>query len=221
VVALLHAASRRPASMDPESRIVVDLVEQPVLLPLAQSERSRPALGPVPQPRKQARKPRAVSPSSPAAAPSTPAPTPTPVRDSALPPASLAPSEPALASASVPAPAAKNQATNLARALPRPATQAGPTLAGPVATAEIEIRLRAATPGCYPYAAIRGNLEGVTKLGFCVGETGRAGQAQIVQSSGSQLLDSAALDCILPAASPFPPGRDVCVTVPIRFQLRP
>jgi periplasmic protein TonB len=89
------------------------------------------------------------------------------------------------------------------------------------AVTQIENRLRWATPGCYPYAAIRANLEGVARLSFCVGEAGMAEHVRIVQSSGSNLLDDATVDCIVPTASPFPGTKDLCVLVPVRFQLRP
>jgi TonB family protein len=85
---------------------------------------------------------------------------------------------------------------------------------------EIARRLRSAAASCYPYAAIRSNLEGITKLHFCTGEKGEPRDIRIVDSSGAQVLDSAAVDCVLPSATPFPATSHLCVTVAVRFELQ-
>jgi protein TonB len=90
------------------------------------------------------------------------------------------------------------------------------------ATAGVEIarRLRTAAASCYPYAAIRSSLEGTTRLRFCIGAKGEPRDVQVVDSSGQQVLDRAATDCVLPSAAPFPATSHLCVTVPVRFELR-
>jgi TonB family protein len=88
------------------------------------------------------------------------------------------------------------------------------------AGAEIMRRLRSAAASCYPYAAIRSNLEGITKLRFCTDEKGEPRDIRIVDSSGAQVLDSAAVDCVLPSATPFPATSHLCVTVAVRFELQ-
>jgi protein TonB len=88
------------------------------------------------------------------------------------------------------------------------------------AVAEIVRRLRSVAASCYPYAAVRSNLQGTTRLRFCVDQTGAARDAQVVDSSGSAILDSAALDCVLDSAAPFPATSRTCLTVPVRFELQ-
>jgi protein TonB len=219
VVYLVYVASVPPVRTEPEKRMAVEIVDQSLASQLVQGKASASSTAaPRQQTHKQVRSPRRVNRSSEAVA--TPEPTPM-VANSELLPTSPSPSEEAMISATAVVPVTNARTTNVGGILPRPAAQASLSQTTTVANAEIESRLRAATSGCYPYAAIRANLEGVTKLGFCVGESGMAGRVQIVQSSGAPLLDRAALDCILPAAMPFPPAKHLCVTVPIRFQLRP
>jgi protein TonB len=86
--------------------------------------------------------------------------------------------------------------------------------------AEIARRLRSVAAGCYPYSAVRANLEGTTMLRFCIGEKGEAQDAQVLRSSGFAVLDNAAMTCILPSAAPFPKNSRKCVTVPVRFELQ-
>jgi len=90
------------------------------------------------------------------------------------------------------------------------------------ATAGVEIarRLRTAAASCYPYAAVRSSLEGTTRLRFCIGAKGEPRDVQVVDSSGEQVLDGAAVDCVLPSAAPFPATSHLCVTVPVKFELR-
>ena len=88
------------------------------------------------------------------------------------------------------------------------------------AVGEIVRRLRSAAAGCYPYAAVRFGIEGTTRLRFCIGDKGEPRAAEVVNSSGSALLDSAAVDCVLPSAMPFPAISRPCVTVPVRFELQ-
>jgi protein TonB len=88
------------------------------------------------------------------------------------------------------------------------------------AVGEIVRRLRSAAASCYPYAAIRSNIEGTTRLRFCIGDKGEPRAVEVINSSGSALLDSAAVDCVLPSAMPFPAISRPCVTVPVRFELQ-
>ena len=62
--------------------------------------------------------------------------------------------------------------------------------------------------------------QGTTRLRFCIGDKGEPRAAEVVNSSGSALLDSAAVDCVLPSAMPFPAISRPCVTVPVRFELQ-
>ena len=100
-----------------------------------------------------------------------------------------------------------------------------PAVVAPAATdtsavGEIVRRLRSAAASCYPYAAVRSNLEGTTRLRFCIGAKGEPRTVEVVNSSGSALLDGAAVDCVLPSAMPFPAISRPCVTVPVRFELQ-
>lgn len=109
--------------------------------------------------------------------------------------------------------------------VPAPAASLPPAAVAASATdtravAEIVRRLRSAAASCYPYAAVRSNLEGTTRLRFCIDQRGEPRDGQVVDSSGFALLDAAALDCVLPSAAPFPTISRPCVTVPVRFELQ-
>lgn len=92
------------------------------------------------------------------------------------------------------------------------------TAAGSVHGA-ILARLRARTAGCYPRAAVRRSVEGVARVAFCVGDGGDPEGLRLVASSGSRLLDDAAIDCVVRGAIPLP-GAGACVRVPVDFRLR-
>lgn len=79
--------------------------------------------------------------------------------------------------------------------------------------------LRARTAGCYPRAAVRRSVEGVARVSFCVDRDGDPEGLRLVASSGSRLLDEAALVCVVRGAAPLP-GAGACVQVPIDFHLR-
>ena len=134
---------------------------------------------------------------------------PAPESSPAAPPVVVGASMPARASAVLPATApARNPAVVVATA--KDAT----------AGAEIARRLRSAAATCYPYTAVRFDLEGTTRLRFCIGEKGEPRDIRVIDSSGAQVLDSAAVDCVLPSAAPFPATSRLCVTVPVRFELQ-
>jgi protein TonB len=91
--------------------------------------------------------------------------------------------------------------------------------AGPGASSELAARLAAAALRCYPAAAVRFRLRGEALVSFCLGEDGAARSAGVVRSSGSPLLDRAALECVLPGALPVA-GAAGCYELPVHFAPR-
>lgn len=81
--------------------------------------------------------------------------------------------------------------------------------------AEIQRRIQAAV--VYPPLARRREVEGTSFVAFDISPVGEARHLELVQSSGSALLDRAAQRAVA-AAAPLPPvlGR---LRVPVRFQL--
>ena len=88
---------------------------------------------------------------------------------------------------------------------------------GPDVAEEIARRLASAAARSYPRAAARLRAEGVAKVRFCVGEAGEPREVRVVESSGFDLLDEAAL-VVVARAAPFPRTRE-CLAVPVRFKL--
>jgi TonB family protein len=82
--------------------------------------------------------------------------------------------------------------------------------------AALHQRLAEAAESCYPPAARRLRLTGQLELAFCLAADGRAASHSLAASSGSELLDRAALACILDRAAPLP-VRSGCFRVPVRF----
>jgi len=80
-------------------------------------------------------------------------------------------------------------------------------------------RLSAAALRCYPPQAVRFHLSGETHLSFCLGEDGRASAVKLARSSGSEVLDRAASECVLPGALPLS-GAAGCYELPVRFAAR-
>lgn len=72
----------------------------------------------------------------------------------------------------------------------------------------------------YPYMAIRRNQTGVAYIGVTISSGGDLLSAYVAGSSGSSLLDDAALSAVY-AACPFShgAGRDISLEVPIHFDL--
>lgn len=85
-------------------------------------------------------------------------------------------------------------------------------------TPEIVRRLSAAAEGCYPPAAARFQAEGETRVRFCIDAEGQPQGARILSSSGFEILDDAALNCVLPRAAPLP-LTGPCLALPVRFRL--
>src|SRR5262245_9605825 len=73
---------------------------------------------------------------------------------------------------------------------------------GPSVLSVLASRLAAAALRCYPAAAVRFRLRGEALLAFCLREDGASRSVSLVRSSGSPLLDRAALECVLPGALP-------------------
>ena len=89
---------------------------------------------------------------------------------------------------------------------------------GPDVTAEISRKLDAVAAGCYPRAATRLRVQGTVRVRFCIDAARKPTHINLVHSSGSLLLDDAAIDCVVPRAAPLPLTTD-CLTVPIRFRM--
>jgi TonB family protein len=102
---------------------------------------------------------------------------------------------------------------------PGVSSRAGSGAGGGSPHGAILARLRARTAGCYPRAAVRRAVEGVTHVSFCVASDGAPADLRLVASSGSTVLDDAAVDCVVRGAAPLP-GAGACVQVPIDFHLR-
>ena len=91
-----------------------------------------------------------------------------------------------------------------------PAPEPAPPAPDPALEADYRNRIRLAVDGHkhYPRMARRLGLEGRVVLGFTILADGRLAGLRVVQSSGSELLDEAALEAVREAAPfpPFPPG---------------
>jgi protein TonB len=84
--------------------------------------------------------------------------------------------------------------------------------------AALHARLAASAQRCYPAAARRFGLTGVAVLDFCLDAAGALTSHQLARSSGQSLLDTAAVDCVLQGAQPFPAEAfGGCYSVPVRF----
>jgi protein TonB len=72
----------------------------------------------------------------------------------------------------------------------------------------------------YPKRAQRRNEQGVVKMIFTIGNDGKIVSQNIIKSSGSRILDGAAVNA-LKKASPFarPPKGPIVIQLPIRFEL--
>ena len=77
----------------------------------------------------------------------------------------------------------------------------------------------------YPAEARRKRIEGEAKIGFTIGRDGKVARARIVKSSGSPLLDRAAIQMIERASPlPIPPaeidGATFDLVLPVKFKVR-
>jgi len=82
------------------------------------------------------------------------------------------------------------------------------------------VQRRIETVKQYPKRAQRRNEQGVVKIVFTIGNDGEVVSVNILTSSGSRLLDGAAIDAVK-KASPFarPPNGSMIIQLPIRFEL--
>lgn len=80
----------------------------------------------------------------------------------------------------------------------------------------LHARLSAAAAHCYPASARRFRIRGRTDVSFCIGADGSVSRIERRKSSGSAVLDRAAIECVLPRAAPLP-GPGGCFTAPIVF----
>jgi protein TonB len=72
----------------------------------------------------------------------------------------------------------------------------------------------------YPPQAKRTGILGTAEISFTIQEDGRVSDVTVVSSSGSELLDTAAVEAIY-AASPFrPPPAQARLSIPVAFRLR-
>jgi TonB family protein len=82
----------------------------------------------------------------------------------------------------------------------------------------LHARLSASAEKCYPTAAKRFRQRGTVQLSFCADIRGQATHTVVKTSSGFELLDRAALDCVVANASPFPTeAAGHCFALPVRF----
>lgn len=82
------------------------------------------------------------------------------------------------------------------------------------------VQQRIETVKQYPKRAQRRKEQGVAKIVFTIGKDGEIVSQKIIESSGSRILDGAAMDA-LKKASPFdpPPNGPMVIQLPIRFEL--
>jgi outer membrane biosynthesis protein TonB len=104
-----------------------------------------------------------------------------------------------------------------ARGLPG-SSDAGSAAAEDDSLARIQALLAARAAHCYPAAAARIGLTGITRVRFCV-RAGVPSEISIAQGSGEALLDRAASECVVGQAGPLP-SVERCLEVPVRFERR-
>ncbi len=117
---------------------------------------------------------------------------------------------------------ADNNAGVLSQAKTAPGSAAEPPSVGNAENAALvgrmHARLKAAALQCYPPAAQRFGRRGTVELAFCVDLDLHPIRVSLKQTSGSEMLDTAARDCVLPNSSPFPEeAAEKCFQVPVRF----
>jgi TonB family protein len=107
----------------------------------------------------------------------------------------------------------------------RPGSQGVPGLgSGPSPAIDLQPfidRLRRSAERCGSVAprgrgSDRGSRAQVGLVRFCVAPDGAPTALSLVESTGDQALDRAALECIVPGAAPLP-AADRCLVVPLRF----
>lgn len=95
----------------------------------------------------------------------------------------------------------------------------GPATGGRTAHGPLLEHLRQHANRCYPRSLSRRGTKGTVEVSFCVTGEGQPREERVVQTSGSTLLDRAAIDCVIRGSAPLP-ALPACYTVPIRFFTR-
>ncbi len=85
----------------------------------------------------------------------------------------------------------------------------------------LQRRLAWSAARCAPASAVRLSRRGVpgVPLHFCLDASGRPSAVDLLGTTGSDQLDRAARDCVLPGALPLPPAQG-CYTVEVRFPVQ-
>lgn len=85
----------------------------------------------------------------------------------------------------------------------------------------LQRRLAWSAARCAPASAVRVSRRGVpgVPLHFCLDASGRPSGVGLLGTTGSDQLDRAARDCVLPGALPLPPAPG-CYTVVVRFPVQ-
>jgi len=86
---------------------------------------------------------------------------------------------------------------------------------------ELSARLARSAARCTPAGVVRSSRGGAPEvpLHFCLDGAGRPSAVGLEGTTGSELLDRAARDCVVPGAAPLPPLPG-CYTVAVRFPVR-
>lgn len=103
-----------------------------------------------------------------------------------------------------------------------PDVRSGPGASGsPALLGELSQRLAWSAMRCAPQGAVRSSRGGPPEvpLHFCLDAAGRPSAVDLEGTTGSELLDRAARECVVPGAAPLPPLPG-CYTVAVRFPLR-
>jgi hypothetical protein len=100
--------------------------------------------------------------------------------------------------------------------LPHTGGSGPPSLLG-----ELSARLARSAARCTPAGVVRSSRGGAPEvpLHFCLDAAGRPSAVGLEGTTGSELLDRAARDCVVPGAAPLPPLPG-CYTVAVRFPVR-
>ena len=87
--------------------------------------------------------------------------------------------------------------------------------------AALSQRLAWSAERCAPAGTVRLTRRTVpgVPLHFCLDEAGRPSDVDLLGTTGSEALDRAARDCVVPGALPLPPAPG-CYTVEVRFPIR-
>jgi hypothetical protein len=86
---------------------------------------------------------------------------------------------------------------------------------------ELSARLARSAARCAPAGLVRSSRGSAPEvpLHFCLDATGRPSAVDLEGTTGSELLDRAARECVVPGAAPLPPLPG-CYTVAVRFPVR-